>query len=121
MERKGENIAALVTRLRDEAGLTNEQLAETAGLRASTVEAIASGERMCPSDGMMMKLAIALPVTLGEFREASVADGCTGAGQQMVDDEPAIVLSDRATIARKELTRAREILEEAKGSADAAE
>jgi transcriptional regulator with XRE-family HTH domain len=74
-----ESFGAILQRLRDEAGLTQEELASRAGLTAKAVSALERGERRRPYFHTVRSLSDALALTGAE--RASLAAAVPGRGE----------------------------------------
>ena len=75
-ELKGEGLGDLIRRLRDEKELTNDDLAEAAGLAVSSIGGILAGTTSCPKIGQLQGLARRLGVSLSSLVSAAESDGC---------------------------------------------
>ena len=87
-ENKGEGLGDLIRRLREEKELTNEVLAEAAGISMLTLGGILAGTTACPdciSPNRLGKLASALGTTLSALAQAAEDDGCTCYGSGGVE------------------------------------
>lgn len=73
---KGETLGNLLRRLRDDAELSNEDLADAAGIDASSIGQILSGDINCPPVERLEGVATALDVPAADLIEAAEADGC---------------------------------------------
>ena len=73
---KGDTLGALIRTLRDEKELTNDDLAEAAGLSVDTIGQILGGTLKCPKASRLEGLATRLEVNLSSLVEAAEADGC---------------------------------------------
>ena len=92
----GESFGAMLKRLRDRAGLTQEELASRAGLTAKAVSALERGERRRPYPHTVRSLADALALTDAE--RASLAAAVPGRGENATDaGTPPAVLPEPAT------------------------
>ncbi len=78
---QGEPFGAMLKRLRDRAGLTQEELASKAGLTAKAVSALERGERKRPYPHTVRSLADALDLTDAE--RASLAAAVPGRGENV--------------------------------------
>ncbi len=111
---KGQAVADLVVNVRDQAEMSNAALAEASGLSSETIDRVTSGQTLCPTDRTMAHLALALPISLGQLRQAAIEDGCTGVGsfsEPTEDDDMPLMMADHATLAHKDLAHARSIIE----------
>ena len=63
---KGEFIGGMIRRCRKEKGLTQEQLAQAAGISTMSVRRYESGERVV-TDEVLKKISVALDVEISEF------------------------------------------------------
>ena len=111
---KGQAVADLVVNVRDQAEMSNAALAEASGLSSETIDRVTSGQTLCPTDRTMAHLALALPISLGQLRQAAIEDGCTGVGsfsEPTEDDDMPLMMADHATLAHKDLARARKSIE----------
>src|ERR671916_1297994 len=77
----GEPFGAMLKRLRDRAGLTQEELASKAGLTAKAISALERGERRRPYPHTVRSLADALALTDAE--SASLAAAVPGRGENV--------------------------------------
>ena len=77
----GEPFGTMLKRLRDRAGLTQEELASRAGLTAKAVSALECGERRRPYPNTVRSLADALALTDAE--SASLAAAVPGRGENV--------------------------------------
>ena len=81
---KGDTLGALIRTLRDEKELTNNDLAEAAGLSVDSIGQILGGTLKCPKASRLEGLASRLEVNLSSLVEAAEADGC---GTYIDDDD----------------------------------
>ena len=75
-EHKGEGLGDLLRQLRDENELTNDDLADAAGLSVSSIGSILAGTTECPKIGQLQALARRLKVNLSRLVAAAEKDGC---------------------------------------------
>ena len=75
-QNKGDSLGSLIRTLRDEKELTNDDLAEAAGLSVDTIGQILGGTLKCPKASRLEGLAARLEVNLSSLVEAFEADGC---------------------------------------------
>ena len=73
---KGDTLGSLIRTLRDEKELTNDDLAEAAGVSVSTIGQILGGTLVCPKASRLDSLAQKLGVKLSSLVAAAEADGC---------------------------------------------
>ena len=87
---KGENLGALLRGLRDQKELTNEDLAQAAGLAISTIGQILGGTLKCPKVDALQGMARALEVNLSSLVLAAEKDGCDDfSGEKTQDNDQA--------------------------------
>ena len=89
---KGDTLGSLIRTLRDEKELTNDDLAEAAGVSVSTIGQILGGTLVCPKASRLEALAQKLDVKLSWLVAAAEADGCGSYEEddpkQAADPEP---------------------------------
>ena len=73
---KGDNLGGLLRTLRDEKELSNEDLAEAAGLSVETLGQMIGGTLKCPKASRLEALAEKLGVNLSRLVQAAELDGC---------------------------------------------
>ena len=73
---KGQKLGDLLRQLRDEKELTNDDLAEAAGLSVSSIGGILAGTTTCPKIGQLQGLARRMGVNLSRLVMAMEEDGC---------------------------------------------
>ena len=91
---KERSLGRILLRIRDERGLTNADLAESAGLDMGNMVSIMSGALICPSVEKIESLARALDCNPERLIGAAMADGCEYESKaivlvQEIDPEPA--------------------------------
>lgn len=89
-EDKGANLGDLIRRLQEEKELSNETLAEAAGISLSTLGGVIAGTTTCPdciSPGRLAKLASALGTSLSVLAQAAEDGGCTCYGTGPTDSD----------------------------------
>lgn len=84
----GANLGETIARLRDEAGITNEQLGSAAGISESTVAGIVSGEINCPPMDRLSGMASALDVSVETLINAAREDGCSYGDEEEMSAKP---------------------------------
>ena len=77
---KGQSLGDLIRLIRDEKELSNEDLADAAGLSVSSIGGILAGTNRCPKVGQLQGLARRLGVSLSRLVSAAEEDGCTDYG-----------------------------------------
>ena len=85
-QNKGEGLGDLIRKLRDEKELTNDDLADAAGLSVASIGGILAGTTDCPSVGQLQRLARRLGASLSSLVQAAENDGCTCYGGSNNDD-----------------------------------
>ena len=73
---KGQRLGDLLRELRDEKELTNDDLANAAGLSVGSIGGILAGTTECPKIGQLQGLARRLGVNLSRLVAAAESDGC---------------------------------------------
>lgn len=86
MYTKGQAVGQRLTALRDDAGLTNAELAERTGLNVGTVRGVLDGSVQCPTIQTMRAMAVVLPVSIDALIAAAVEDGCAQPTTRSLDD-----------------------------------
>ncbi len=114
-EQKGTQLGNLLTELRNERELTNDELGSAMGIDASTVGQILNGSINCPPLSRLEGAASALGTSFGRLRSAAERDGCDYGEQDEMRSRAAA-----ADDAAKAATRAKELWESAKAEAEAA-
>lgn len=84
---KGDTLGALIRTLRDEKELTNDDLAEAAGLSVDYIGQILGGTVVCPKASRLESLAEKLGVNLSKLVEAAETDGCGNYDDDDDDDK----------------------------------
>ena len=87
--KKGDNLGTLIRNLRDAKELSNEELAEAAGISVDTLGQILGGTLNCPKASRLEALAAKLGVKLSMLMEAAEQDGCGDFDDDAKADEPA--------------------------------
>jgi transcriptional regulator with XRE-family HTH domain len=85
-KQKGDTLGTLIRSLRDEKDLTNDDLAEAAGISIETIGQIIGGTLTCPKASRLESLAQKLEVPLSELVKAAETDGC-GTYETSADDQ----------------------------------
>ena len=83
---KGENLGAMIRNLRDARGLSNDDLANAAGISVSTIGQILGGTIKCPRLSQIQALARRLNVSLSRLVSAAERDGCESMDGKALDD-----------------------------------
>ncbi len=77
VEVRGEALGALLKKLRDELDLTNQELADAAGISVGTMSQILNGAIICPPISRLEGLASLLGVSVDTLITEAEKDGCT--------------------------------------------
>ena len=88
---KGQALGDLLRDLRDERELSNDDLADAAGISVSTIGQILGGTSGCPPVSRLQGLARRLNVNLSRLITAAEADGCDRYEEEAATDEPSEV------------------------------
>ena len=83
---KGENLGGMIRNLRDARGLSNDDLANAAGISVSTIGQILGGTIKCPRLAQMQALARRLNVSLSRLVSAAERDGCESMDGKALED-----------------------------------
>ena len=111
---KGQQLGDLIRELRDERGLSNDDLADAAGISVSTVGQIIAGTIFCPPVARLQRIARRLNVNLSRLIAAAEQDGCDRYDETDVEEASADAASEAK--AEEALEGADEL--EAKGASD---
>ena len=85
---KGQALGDLLRELRDERELSNDDLADAAGISVSTMGQILGGTSGCPPVSRLQGLARRLNVNLSRLITAAEADGCDRYEEEAATGEP---------------------------------
>ena len=85
---KGQALGDLLRELRDERELSNDDLADAAGISVSTIGQILGGTIDCSPVSRLQGLARRLNVNLSRLITAAEADGCDRYEEEAATDEP---------------------------------
>ena len=88
---KGQALGDLLRELRDERELSNDDLADAAGISVSTIGQILGGTSGCPPVSRLQGLARRLNVNLSRLITAAEADGCDRYEEEAATEEPSEV------------------------------
>ena len=73
---KGQGLGDLLRELRDEKELSNDDLADAAGLSVASIGGILAGTTDCPKVGQLQGMARKLGINLSRLVQAAEEDGC---------------------------------------------
>ena len=85
---KGQALGDLLRELRDERELSNDDLADAAGISVSTIGQILGGTSDCPPVSRLQGPARRLNVNLSRLITAAEADGCDRYEEEAATGEP---------------------------------